>query len=64
MKFENLNNKHEGHKIPRREVWKEITKKDIPKEEWDIYILNELRNIEKYSKFLKNSKSSKMLFFI
>ena len=60
IKFENLHNRHEGQKIPRKVIWKEACNKGIPKHELNDFILNELKNVEKYSKFLKNTKSIKM----
>ena len=51
VKFEQLYNKHEGQNIPQNAIWKEALRLNKKKEEWADFILTELKNVEKYSRF-------------
>jgi len=56
VKFENLHNKHNGNNIPQNIIWNEVTKNAVPKEKWPEFILEELKNADKYAKFYKKSQ--------
>jgi hypothetical protein len=53
VKFEQLHNDHRGQKVPQAEVWKEVIKRNINKNNWQDFIYEELKNPSKYEKSLK-----------
>lgn len=61
IKFEKIHNTHKGQDIPEKVLFKECIKRNIPETEWNDFILEELKNPQKYSEFFKtNNKKMKI----
>ena len=61
VKFEKIHSSHKGQDIPEKILFKECIKKNIPELEWNDFILNELKNPQKYSEYFKlNNKKLKV----
>lgn len=60
IKFEKLHNSHKGWEIPEKVLFKECLKNNIPKNQWNVFIFNELQQPQKYSSYFKLPKNRKM----
>lgn len=48
LKFEKLHCTHLGQKISQRALYNEVKRKNIPRDKWNDFIINELKNPNKY----------------
>ena len=56
IKFQKLHNSHMGQQIPAKPVYDEAKRQNIPQENWQDFILNEIKQPQKYSKYVKTDK--------
>ena len=56
IKFERLDNDHTGQKISQNDVWMEVKKQNVNKDQWKDFILTELKNFKKYEEMKKTIK--------
>jgi hypothetical protein len=59
VKFENLHSRHRGQNIQQTLVWKEALRRNIPKSQWEEFIIDELKNTQKYDKMRKTKAHNK-----
>ncbi len=56
IKFQKLHNSHLGQQVPAKPVYQEAKKLNVPQEKWQDFILNEIKQPQKYMKFIKADK--------
>ncbi len=56
IKFQKLHNSHLGQQIPAKPVYEEAKRQNIPQENWQDFILNEIKQPQKYVKYIKADK--------
>lgn len=57
VKFENLHSQHKGQNVQQTLVWKEALRRNIPKSQYEEFIIEELKNSSKYDRLKNKSKS-------
>jgi hypothetical protein len=60
VKFENMHNSHKGQQISEKLLFKECIKRNIPRSEWQNFILDEFKNSNKYSDPKRDTKFKKI----
>jgi hypothetical protein len=55
IKFEKIHSSHKGQDVPENILFKQCLKNNIPEGEWSNFIINELKNPEKYSEYFKTN---------
>lgn len=55
IKFEKIHSSHKGQDVPENVLFKQCLKNNIPEGEWVNFIMNELKNPDKYSEYFKTS---------
>jgi len=53
VKFEKIHSTHHGQQIPEKVLFSKCISDDIPQKEWGDFILKELKQPNKYSKYIK-----------
>ena len=56
IKFQKLHNSHLGQQIPAKPVYELANEKNVPNQGWQDFILAEIQQPQKYSKFIKLDK--------
>jgi len=56
IKFQKLHNSHLGQQIPAKPVYEEAKRQNISQENWQDFILNEIKQPQKYVKYIKADK--------
>jgi len=56
IKFQKLHNSHMGQQIPAKPIYEEAKKQNITQENWQDFILNEIKQPQKYMKYIKADK--------
>jgi hypothetical protein len=56
IKFQKLHNSHLGQQIPSKPVYEEAKRNNISQENWQDFILNEIKQPQKYAKYIKADK--------
>jgi len=56
IKFQKLHNSHMGQQIPAKPVYEEAKRQNISQENWQDFILNEIKQPQKYMKYIKADK--------
>ena len=59
VKFENLHSQHRGQTVQQNLVWKEALRKNISRNQYEEFIIEELKNASKYSKMSKSKSPTK-----
>lgn len=55
VKFEKIHSSHKGQDVPEKVLFKECIKRNIPELQWHEFIINELKNPDKYSEYFKSN---------
>lgn len=56
IKFQKLHNSHLGQQIPAKPVYQEAKRLNVSQENWHDFILNEIKQPQKYIKYIKPDK--------
>lgn len=56
IKFQKLHNSHLGQQVPAKPVYQEAKRQNVSQENWQDFILNEIKQPQKYMKFIKADK--------
>ena len=56
IKFQKLHNSHMGQQIPVKPIYVEAKKLNMPQENWPDFILEELKQPQKYIEYIKAEK--------
>ncbi len=56
IKFQKLHNSHLGQQIPAKPIYEEAKSQNVSQEKWQDFILNEIKQPQKYMKFIKADK--------
>ena len=59
IKFEKIHSSHKGQSVNPKFIWEECKRQNIPKNNWNDFILGELNNPYKYFEIQKKDKRSK-----
>ncbi len=59
VKFEKLHSTHHGQQIPERVLFMKCIYENVPQEEWADFILKEMKQPNKYSKYFKINNNKK-----
>ena len=60
IKFEKYHNSHKGQQIPEKVLFRQCMKQNIPPSEWAEFIINELKQPQKYVQYMKRDKKLKI----
>lgn len=56
IKFEQLHNNHMGIKIPEKILFKECMQREVPREKFYEFIVEEVSNLDKYKQYIRKTK--------
>jgi len=59
VKFEKIHSTHNGQQIPEKVLFKKCIDENIPHKNWADFILSEMKQPQKYAKYMKTSKLKK-----